>query len=252
MSSDPHNHETFIFVRPPPAKSNHPLNFQVQLVPPNSRAPGGMSTTTTPRQSFDDDSQSVEDVPLSRTSSDRSDYSSTALLSSFSSTSSGAKEDGEDLWPYIHEPIPIPDIPSPIPSAHNVIPTTPKRHPRHLSATSPYTPRTQFPTPNSKQLCPPLPPPPPPQDSELHAVPLHRRPAGETRPTIGRLTYGELPPGPDFHLCASKDNNIVREHDVVDVALPLRIHIVLTVHEASKRPRHVRRNLEREAMVQRE
>ncbi|KAF9238652.1 hypothetical protein BU15DRAFT_88290 [Melanogaster broomeanus] len=29
--------ETFIVVRPPPSKSNHPLNLQVQLVPPQSR-----------------------------------------------------------------------------------------------------------------------------------------------------------------------------------------------------------------------
>ncbi|KIM82445.1 hypothetical protein PILCRDRAFT_820293 [Piloderma croceum F 1598] len=29
--------ETFIIVRPPPAKSNHPLNLQIQLVPPSNR-----------------------------------------------------------------------------------------------------------------------------------------------------------------------------------------------------------------------
>ncbi|KAF8997237.1 hypothetical protein BDZ89DRAFT_1000535 [Hymenopellis radicata] len=281
--------ETFIFVRPPPAKSNHPLNLQVQLVPPNSRAPGGVSTTTTPRQSIDGDSQSVEDVPLSRTSSNRSDYSSTASLSSFSSTSSGRRtiiplynlqahnvmtntivDAGTDakiakfakrgiemidlagmepieVWaananrpllisvgtldpnnivnnsrssylgsrpttptptssaislssagshvPSVSsdgqapkkkenifgrmfkkkgEPIPIPNIPSPIPSTPNVIPTTPKRHSRHLSATSPYMPRTQSPTP-SKRLSlssTTAAPPPPPQDSELPPVPL--------------------------------------------------------------------------------
>ncbi|KAJ7092471.1 hypothetical protein B0H15DRAFT_834050 [Mycena belliarum] len=43
--------ETFIFVRPPPAKSNHPLNLQVQLVPPNSRGPSGLTSAS--RQSLD-------------------------------------------------------------------------------------------------------------------------------------------------------------------------------------------------------
>ncbi|KAJ7677633.1 hypothetical protein B0H17DRAFT_111065 [Mycena rosella] len=43
--------ETFIFVRPPPAKSNHPLNLQVQLVPPKSRLPLGHTSAL--RQSLD-------------------------------------------------------------------------------------------------------------------------------------------------------------------------------------------------------
>ncbi|PPQ63447.1 hypothetical protein CVT24_004979 [Panaeolus cyanescens] len=34
--------ETFIFVRPPPSKTNHPLNLQVQLVPPNAKPPSGV------------------------------------------------------------------------------------------------------------------------------------------------------------------------------------------------------------------
>ncbi|KAG6889698.1 hypothetical protein C0995_015446 [Termitomyces sp. Mi166 len=74
--------ETFIIVRPPPAKSNHPLNLQVQLVPPaarNSRqsvddSDGGNSTTTS--------------VSLTRTMSNRSDTSSYGSTASFSSTSS--------------------------------------------------------------------------------------------------------------------------------------------------------------------
>ncbi|KAF8890590.1 hypothetical protein CPB85DRAFT_1441126 [Mucidula mucida] len=279
--------ETFIFVRPPPAKSNHPLNIQVQLVPPNSRTPGGVSSTVTPRQSIDGDSQSVEDVPLSRTSSNRSDYSSTASLSSFSSTASGRRtiiplynlqahnvmtntivDAGTDakiakfvkrgiemidlagmepieVWAanankpmlisvgtldtnniinnsrssYLgsrpttptptssaislssagsHVPsvasdgqapkkkenifgrmfkkkgeaIPIPNIPTPIPSTPTATPTpTPKRHSRHLSATSPYMPRTPSPTPTplSKRLSLSSTsgaPPPPSQDPE--------------------------------------------------------------------------------------
>ncbi|KAG6899627.1 hypothetical protein C0993_008569 [Termitomyces sp. T159_Od127] len=78
--------ETFIIVRPPPAKSNHPLNLQVQLVPPAVRSTrqsvdesdGGNSTTTS--------------VSLTRTMSNRSDTSSyggsTASFSSAGSVSS--------------------------------------------------------------------------------------------------------------------------------------------------------------------
>lgn len=75
--------ETFIVVRPPPAKSNHPLNLQVQLVPPHVKAPG---VSTTPRQSVDEDNE------LTRTTSNRSDVSAysdaAASTSSFASTSS--------------------------------------------------------------------------------------------------------------------------------------------------------------------
>ncbi|KIY69481.1 hypothetical protein CYLTODRAFT_420660 [Cylindrobasidium torrendii FP15055 ss-10] len=83
--------ETFIVVRPPPAMSNHPLNLQVQLVPPGAKASG-----VTPRASMDSSmgdaaSSSSEGVPLSRTSSNRSDYSSTASFSSFSSSASGRR-----------------------------------------------------------------------------------------------------------------------------------------------------------------
>ncbi|KAK0433205.1 hypothetical protein EV421DRAFT_1445884 [Armillaria borealis] len=73
--------ETFIFVRPPPAKSNHPLNLQVQLVPPNTRAPG----LPTPRQSIDD---TFPETPLSRT---QSNLSSTSSFASVSSTASGRR-----------------------------------------------------------------------------------------------------------------------------------------------------------------
>lgn len=73
--------ETFIFVRPPPAKSNHPLNLQVQLVPPNTRAPG----LPTPRQSIDD---TIPETPLSRTPSN---LSSTSSFASVSSTASGRR-----------------------------------------------------------------------------------------------------------------------------------------------------------------
>ncbi|KAL0057323.1 hypothetical protein AAF712_016040 [Marasmius tenuissimus] len=86
-------HETFIFVRPPPAKSNHPLNLQVQLVPPNSRQR---------RQSIDsriDASDTEGDsggVSLSRTPSVTSEasaystsgYGSTSSFASYNSTAS--------------------------------------------------------------------------------------------------------------------------------------------------------------------
>ncbi|KAI5887995.1 uncharacterized protein SCHCODRAFT_02639454 [Schizophyllum commune H4-8] len=80
--------ETFIFVRPPPSKTNHPLNLQVQLVPPHTRAPG--LPPSTPRQSID--SSSTGGDALSRTTSATSassDYSvSTSSFTSVSSTSS--------------------------------------------------------------------------------------------------------------------------------------------------------------------
>ncbi|KAK1230991.1 hypothetical protein PQX77_005901 [Marasmius sp. AFHP31] len=86
-------HETFIFVRPPPAKSNHPLNLQVQLVPPNSRQR---------RQSLDsriDASDTEGDAggaSLSRTPSVTSEasaystsgYGSTSSFASYNSTAS--------------------------------------------------------------------------------------------------------------------------------------------------------------------
>ncbi|EIN05170.1 hypothetical protein PUNSTDRAFT_47009 [Punctularia strigosozonata HHB-11173 SS5] len=87
---------TFIIVRPPPSKSNHPLNLQVQLVPPQHRersATGGRSSL--------DSSAEPGVINLSRTSTNRSDttsiyssYSSAASLNSVataSSTSSGRR-----------------------------------------------------------------------------------------------------------------------------------------------------------------
>ncbi|KAJ7630109.1 hypothetical protein DFH06DRAFT_706643 [Mycena polygramma] len=101
--------QTFIFVRPPPAKSNHPLNLQVQLVPPNSRGPSGLTSAS--RQSLDlsasapvtpIDSAPTTPVesrtsgeyesgaPLARTASNRSTASSTYSSVSTTSTSSTA------------------------------------------------------------------------------------------------------------------------------------------------------------------
>ncbi|KAF7373635.1 hypothetical protein MSAN_00573900 [Mycena sanguinolenta] len=112
--------ETFIFVRPPPAKSNHPLNLQVQLVPPNSRGPSGLtsasrqsldlsasgpaaansapgtpvdtSTPTTPATSADEHSAPnagyQSGVPLTRTASARSTASSTYSATSTNTSAS--------------------------------------------------------------------------------------------------------------------------------------------------------------------
>ncbi|KIY52255.1 hypothetical protein FISHEDRAFT_56011 [Fistulina hepatica ATCC 64428] len=77
--------ETFIIVRPPPAKSNHPLNLQVQLVPPHTRAPG----VVTPRQSIDSTS---DERSLARTPSTTStSTSSTASFASMSSATSSRR-----------------------------------------------------------------------------------------------------------------------------------------------------------------
>ncbi|KAJ7454970.1 hypothetical protein B0H11DRAFT_1819749 [Mycena galericulata] len=91
--------ETFIFVRPPPAKSNHPLNLQVQLVPPNARGPSGLTSAS--RQSLDisasaptTPSNSAPATPqgasLTRTASNRSTASSTYSSTSTTSTASTA------------------------------------------------------------------------------------------------------------------------------------------------------------------
>ncbi|KAL4077756.1 hypothetical protein J3A83DRAFT_4087373 [Scleroderma citrinum] len=85
---DKQPNETFIVVRPPPSKSIHPLNLQVQLVPPQSRHASSSTTihaldsnhSQTPRDSSD----------LTRTSSERSDYSGYTSATSISSVSSAS------------------------------------------------------------------------------------------------------------------------------------------------------------------
>ncbi|KAH8092204.1 hypothetical protein BXZ70DRAFT_898338 [Cristinia sonorae] len=63
---------SFIVVRPPPAKNNHPLNLQVQLVPPSSKEQRSLSS----RRSFDSSVDADESgVSLSRTTSNRSEVS---------------------------------------------------------------------------------------------------------------------------------------------------------------------------------
>lgn len=89
--------EAFIVVRPPPSKTNHPLNLQVQLVPPHSR---DNNRSASSRRSSDDAASLNETnmEPLVRTTSNRSEVSaysgystSQASISSVSSTSSGRR-----------------------------------------------------------------------------------------------------------------------------------------------------------------
>ncbi|KAF8660705.1 hypothetical protein AX16_001572, partial [Volvariella volvacea WC 439] len=107
--------ETFIFVRPPPSKTNHPLNLQVQLIPPNSRAPTGLApasrhsidssytvtgATPTPNNPFPDNGTTINNLTSSPTSqsialertpsitSTTSGYGSTSSFSSVASTAS--------------------------------------------------------------------------------------------------------------------------------------------------------------------
>jgi hypothetical protein len=80
--------QSFIVVRPPPAKSNHPLNLQVQLVPPQSR-----DRDRTRSIDISQPTQDQEDTILSRTSSNRSDvsmYSGYSSVTSFASVTSAS------------------------------------------------------------------------------------------------------------------------------------------------------------------
>jgi len=87
--------QAFIVVRPPPSKTNHPLNLQVQLVPPSSR---DHNRLTSSRRSTDSPATNPElegQLPLTGTSSNRSDIStypsyapSVTSVNSFGSTTS--------------------------------------------------------------------------------------------------------------------------------------------------------------------
>ncbi|KAG1725785.1 uncharacterized protein EDB91DRAFT_1167206 [Suillus paluster] len=96
--------ETFVIVRPPPSKSNHPLNLQVQLVPPQSRNDRPHATI----QALD---QSAPDIPDSTTSSTdlrrspsalsetstTSGYTSATSVSSFASSSVSTTSSGRRM-----------------------------------------------------------------------------------------------------------------------------------------------------------
>ncbi|KAH8822655.1 hypothetical protein DL96DRAFT_303408 [Flagelloscypha sp. PMI_526] len=88
-------HETFIIVRPPPAKSNHPLNLQVQLVPPGGKASVSVSAVTgdspgSRRTSIDSNASSSEQRPISRSNSISSNYNPSDSTASINSTSTTA------------------------------------------------------------------------------------------------------------------------------------------------------------------
>ncbi|KAI9058787.1 hypothetical protein FKP32DRAFT_1597110 [Trametes sanguinea] len=77
------SNESFIVVRPPPSKTNHPLNLQVQLVPPGGRSSSGRRPPSR-ESSLGPEDDGASEMSLRRTSSNRSDVS---MYSSYSSTS---------------------------------------------------------------------------------------------------------------------------------------------------------------------
>ncbi|KZT62252.1 hypothetical protein CALCODRAFT_479163 [Calocera cornea HHB12733] len=95
--------ETFIIVRPPPAKNNHPLNLQIQLIPPNLQTQrqrrsvelsrDDMQTPATP----DSAASAISGNSLGRRPSVRSDRSAslysvaTSSVTSLASTVSGRR-----------------------------------------------------------------------------------------------------------------------------------------------------------------
>ncbi|KAF8999870.1 hypothetical protein BDQ17DRAFT_1360606 [Cyathus striatus] len=85
--------ETFIIVRPPPSKSNHPLNLQVQLVPPNVKPPTGVNPTTptTARASFESTTPTTADInDLTRSTSATSTATTATSASSYTSLRSSS------------------------------------------------------------------------------------------------------------------------------------------------------------------
>ncbi|KAH7911280.1 hypothetical protein BJ138DRAFT_1135473 [Hygrophoropsis aurantiaca] len=82
--------KTFIVVRPPPSKSNHPLNLQVQLVPPHSRHDRQSTIVQSLDVTAENPPEERNSTDLRRTTSNTSGYSgytSAASISSFASTS---------------------------------------------------------------------------------------------------------------------------------------------------------------------
>ena len=97
-------HQTFIIVRPPPSKTNHPLNLQVQLVPyvnRNERATRRSVDANASRETLADTGETG--VPIQRTisaGSNRSDTGSTySANGSISSASSGSTISGRRIVP---------------------------------------------------------------------------------------------------------------------------------------------------------
>lgn len=120
--------QTFIIVRPPPATTNHPLNLQVQLVPPafarssDRRVSGGsesrnQSTDTLHTLSQSPPSSSVDNHnALSRIESRQSNRSSTSFYSSASLQSSTSVSSTTSVARRI---VPLYNL-----SAHNILTNT--------------------------------------------------------------------------------------------------------------------------------
>ncbi|EJT97488.1 hypothetical protein DACRYDRAFT_119189 [Dacryopinax primogenitus] len=105
--------ETFIIVRPPPAKNNHPLNLQIQLIPPNLQKQQRRSVELSRDDIQSPVTPDSAGSTLTRRTSIRSDRSASlysfasSSVTSLSSTSSGRRV------------IPLYNL-----SAHNVIQNT--------------------------------------------------------------------------------------------------------------------------------
>lgn len=115
----PPMNETLIIVRPPPAKSNHPLNLQLQLVPPAAPrvASGSTAQTITSRQSMESMNNPLERIPTTGTTgppsppatagpnrsvtdiSLYSTYSTASLTSNVSSVSSASTTSARRIVP---------------------------------------------------------------------------------------------------------------------------------------------------------
>ncbi|KAG8900767.1 hypothetical protein FRC01_010029, partial [Tulasnella sp. 417] len=109
-------YETFIVVRPPPSMSNHPLNLQLQLVPPSARDTQRVASAS---RSGTMDSQ-MTDSTRQRSPSVRSNRSATSLYSSASfSTASIASSTASTSTASARRIIPLYNL-----SAHNVMTNT--------------------------------------------------------------------------------------------------------------------------------
>ncbi|KAG8878185.1 hypothetical protein FRB98_006329 [Tulasnella sp. 332] len=122
-------HETFIVVRPPPSVSNHPLNLQLQLVPPSTREQARqVSSSTTASAVSNRTSESVNtqdpnsNPTRERRPSLRSNRSATSLYSTASanSTTFSFASTSSNVGPSVaRRIIPLYNL-----SAHNVMTNT--------------------------------------------------------------------------------------------------------------------------------
>ncbi|KAG8905164.1 hypothetical protein FRB99_000578 [Tulasnella sp. 403] len=108
-------YETFIVVRPPPSMSNHPLNLQLQLVPPSTRDARQSSSITRASQSADSSEQAQQEY-RQRSPSLRSNRSQTSLYSATSLSTASIASSASSTARRI---IPLYNL-----SAHNVLTNT--------------------------------------------------------------------------------------------------------------------------------